>query len=90
MIQAIIINLGSLNRFAKIVKGVDIKQKIVTGILITKGIEHINRSNFTMHHMMTMIKINQNSDEDNEDSFIIFMALDSLDQSPTSLWILDT
>ena len=42
MIQEIIKNvLSSLNRFAKIVNGVDMKQKIVIEILITKGKEYI-------------------------------------------------
>ena len=69
----------------------DIKRKIVIGIPTTKGKEHIKKTNLTMHHMMTTIKISdQNSDEDNEDSFIAFMALTSFNYSPTSMWILDT
>ena len=57
MIQEIITNLGSLNPFAKIVKGVDMKRKIAIGILTIKGKEHIKKTNLTRHHMMTTIKI---------------------------------
>ena len=56
MIQEIMRNLGSLNRFAKIFKGVNMKQKIVTGILIPKWKEHINKTTLTMHHIINMIK----------------------------------
>ena len=82
MIQEIITNLGSSNPFANIVKGVDMKRKIVIGILTTKGKRHIKKTNLTMHHMMTTIKISdQNSDHENEDSFIAFMALTSFNHS---------
>ena len=67
------------------------KQKIVLGILITKGKEHINKSTLTMHHIMTMIKImtyvlvTKILMRTMKIHFIAFMALSSFNQSPTSM-----